>query len=108
MNNVTALSIARLAIYAREFRPGSPDSKYNIGHTVSGVEVNLAIVTASPTALNSLVHFAPGIWGSGAQHVGASTTGRRSTTASGERRAAGSSSGHVSVKEWIPATKAGE
>lgn len=87
MNSVTALSIARLAIYARRFRPDNPDPKYNIGHTVSGVEVNLAIVTASAPALNSLlVHFAPGIWGSSAQHVGASTTGRRSTTASGVRR----------------------
>ncbi|KAH8425079.1 uncharacterized protein LDX57_002827 [Aspergillus melleus] len=88
---VTALSIARLAIYAQRFRPGNPDPTYNIGHTVSGVEVNLAIVTASATALNSLLtRFAPGVWGYSAQYAGASNLasewrGRSTTTASGVR-----------------------
>ncbi|KAB8214819.1 hypothetical protein BDV33DRAFT_208936 [Aspergillus novoparasiticus] len=47
---VTALSIARLAIYAQRFNPNE-DRTYNIGHTVSGAEANLASIAASAATL---------------------------------------------------------
>ncbi|KAL2864103.1 uncharacterized protein BJX67DRAFT_384102 [Aspergillus lucknowensis] len=62
---VTAIGIARLAIYHHRFRPNNPDRTYNIGHTISSVEVNVAIITASATALPPLLsRFAPGLWSS--------------------------------------------
>ncbi|KAF5864049.1 hypothetical protein ETB97_008786 [Aspergillus alliaceus] len=87
---VTALSIARLVIYAQRFSPHSKDRTCNIGHTVSGAEANLAIITASATALNSLVaRFAPRFWRSSAHHStsqqGPSGWRERSTAAGGSR-----------------------
>ncbi|KAB8230759.1 uncharacterized protein BDW43DRAFT_321363 [Aspergillus alliaceus] len=87
---VTALSIARLVIYAQRFSPHSKDRTCNIGHTVSGTEANLAIITASATALNSLVaRFAPRFWRSSAHHStsqqGPSGWRERSTAAGGSR-----------------------
>ncbi|KAE8388500.1 hypothetical protein BDV23DRAFT_195087 [Aspergillus alliaceus] len=72
---VTALSIARLVIYAQRFSPHSKDRTCNIGHTVSGAEANLAIITASATALNSLVaRFAPRGWRERSTAAGGSRT----------------------------------
>ncbi|KAK6837613.1 hypothetical protein RU639_001219 [Aspergillus parasiticus] len=66
---VTALSIARLAIYAQQFNPKNEDRTYNIGHTVSGAEANLASIAASAATLSSLVaRFAPQFWGLGARY----------------------------------------
>ncbi|KAL4931812.1 uncharacterized protein BDV17DRAFT_288396 [Aspergillus undulatus] len=62
---VTIIGIARLVIYAHRFRPNNNDPTYNIGHTISSVEVNVAIITASATALSTLINrFAPRIWSS--------------------------------------------
>ncbi|KAL4781137.1 hypothetical protein BJX76DRAFT_350415 [Aspergillus varians] len=60
---VTAIGIARLAIYNHRFRPNNNDRTYNIGHTISIVEVNVAIITASTTALSALINrLVPRFW----------------------------------------------
>ncbi|KAL4860979.1 hypothetical protein BDV12DRAFT_82812 [Aspergillus spectabilis] len=62
---VTAIGIARLGVYANRFRPNNSDRTYNIGHTISGAEVNVAIITASATALPPLItRIAPRLWSS--------------------------------------------
>ncbi|KAL4877362.1 hypothetical protein BJY04DRAFT_230667 [Aspergillus karnatakaensis] len=62
---VTAIGIARLGVYANRFRPNNPDRSYNIGHTISSAEVNVAIITASATALPPLINrLAPRLWSS--------------------------------------------
>ncbi|KAL3478836.1 hypothetical protein BJX99DRAFT_256043 [Aspergillus californicus] len=62
---VTAISIARLIVYAHRFRPHDSDRTYNIGHTISGAEVNVAIITASATTLSALINrLAPRLWSS--------------------------------------------
>ncbi|OJD30842.1 cfem domain-containing protein [Diplodia corticola] len=51
---VTAVSIARLGIYAHRFSPNNKDRSYGIGYTISGVEINLAIIAACAPAMNGL------------------------------------------------------
>ena len=76
---VTAMSITRLVLYAKIYSPSNKDPTYDIGHTVSGVEVNLAITAASAVALPSLLkRIAPRTWGS-------STASRSRTVTSGSR-----------------------
>ncbi|KAL4734579.1 hypothetical protein BDV11DRAFT_212641 [Aspergillus similis] len=53
---VTIIGIARLVIYNDRFNPNKTDRTYNIGHTISSVEVNVAIITASATALTALIN----------------------------------------------------
>lgn len=90
-HRVTALSIARLAIYAERFKPHRKDPTYNIGNTVSGAEVNLAITAASAAALASLVRrVAPSFWGSKNNSSGKGVyllnerSGRRKTVSASE------------------------
>ncbi|KAL4801863.1 hypothetical protein BDV18DRAFT_148297 [Aspergillus unguis] len=59
---VTLVAIARLVIYAYRFQPDR-DSTYNIGHTMSSIEVNVAIMTASATSFPVLFkRIAPRSW----------------------------------------------
>ncbi|KAL2844826.1 hypothetical protein BJY01DRAFT_214678, partial [Aspergillus pseudoustus] len=53
---VTIIGIARLVIYHDRFNPNKTDRTHNIGHTISSVEVNVAIITASATALTALIN----------------------------------------------------
>ncbi|KAB8271252.1 hypothetical protein BDV30DRAFT_240711 [Aspergillus minisclerotigenes] len=87
---VTVLSIARLAIYVQRFNPKNKDRAYNIDHTVSGAEANLAIIAVSAAALSSLVaRFAPQFWGLSARYStsqqGGSRWRERLTAAEGAR-----------------------
>ncbi|KAL4962006.1 uncharacterized protein BDV14DRAFT_203159 [Aspergillus stella-maris] len=51
---VTAIGITRVVIYKHLLRPHNDDPTYNIGHTTSTAEVNVAIIAASATALPAL------------------------------------------------------
>ncbi|OMP82951.1 hypothetical protein BK809_0001142, partial [Diplodia seriata] len=51
---VTAVSIARFGIYVHRFSPNNKDRTYGIGYTISGVEINLAIIAACAPAMNGL------------------------------------------------------
>lgn len=63
--SVTAVSVARLAIYHWRFSPNNHDRSYGTGYTISSVEVNLAIATACVPPLGPLVRrFAPNLLGS--------------------------------------------
>ncbi|KAL4908688.1 hypothetical protein BDW74DRAFT_175370 [Aspergillus multicolor] len=62
---VAVIGIARSVIYAHRFRPNNNDKTFNVGHTISGAEVDVAIITASAAALSALVtHVAPRFWSS--------------------------------------------
>ncbi|KFY90469.1 hypothetical protein V500_05168 [Pseudogymnoascus sp. VKM F-4518 (FW-2643)] len=52
---VTAVSIARIAIYNWRFSPDNHDQSYGVGYTISSIEANLAVVTGSIPALKPLV-----------------------------------------------------
>ncbi|KAB2577645.1 Cfem domain-containing protein [Lasiodiplodia theobromae] len=51
---VAAVSVARFGIYVHRFSPKNKDRSYGIGYTISGVEINLAIIAACAPAMNGL------------------------------------------------------
>ncbi|KAF2838639.1 hypothetical protein M501DRAFT_975270 [Patellaria atrata CBS 101060] len=65
---VTGVSIARPIIFKRDLNPNRPDPTYGVGITISGIEVNLALIAACAPALKALTkRFAPKIWSNSSQ-----------------------------------------
>ncbi|CEL03631.1 hypothetical protein ASPCAL04783 [Aspergillus calidoustus] len=92
---VTVIGIARLVIYNDRFKPNKTDRTYNIGHTISSVEVNVAIITASATALTALINrIAPRLFpssnstsqGQRRMNTWTASSGTRNTTRRGRSR----------------------
>lgn len=62
---VTIVGITRIVLYCHRFQPTNIDRSYSVSYTVSGMEVNLAIMTACGPALKALVtRCKPKIFGS--------------------------------------------
>jgi hypothetical protein len=94
-HSVTVIGIARLVIYNDRFKPNKTDRTYNIGHTISSVEVNVAIITASATALTALINrIAPRLFpssnntsqGQRRMNTWTASSGTRNTTRRGRSR----------------------
>jgi len=51
---VTAIGVVRLILYYYRFQPDNIDRSYSVSYTVSGMEVNIAIVAACGPAIKAL------------------------------------------------------
>ncbi|KAJ0416740.1 hypothetical protein BJY00DRAFT_325997 [Aspergillus carlsbadensis] len=105
---VTIIGIARLVIYNGRFKPNKTDRTHNIGHTISGVEVNVAIITASATALTALINqIAPRLFpssnttsqGQRRMNTWTASSGTRDTTRRGRSRTSYVMMGNIHAKE---------